>query len=399
MNKKLLIPTGLLIILIFAIIGLVYKDSRQSNFAILFSEELQRAGVERVGQPIEGFDAFMYLEAFPGFEEEDFDNVETLEGITKLKDGKLVYERTAGSPVTSAESTISEKGYATLLENFSRRVGVEVRTEADIAIILEKLREGDEVQASYITDDFSIWYPEGWYPHENGTGVLFVHDENLQMPQNTEGFALGPYFQITVHTISVEEIFVQNLWNDGSEFLISKEPVRVKTQEATRVVSKASGADGEVLNYVFESTDGRVFTLSHYPYERGSSDTDDFEQAVQTFMINYIFDGTEGIGDEVPLGRRIEGWNTYSNSALGFEIDYPPSWQYRERRPEESVTLIVVFGEGIPSEDYPLLIYQHSGKSEPIGKLFKNSEVIIDIVADQSEPLTKQMLESFRFLK
>jgi hypothetical protein len=399
MNKKLLILIGLLIILIFAIIGLIYRDSKQSNFAPLFSEELQRAGVERVGQPIEGFNAFIYLEAFPGFEEEDFDNVETLEGITKSKDGELIYERTASSPVTSAESTISEKGYATLLTNFSKRVGIEVRTETDIATLLEKLREGDEVQASYITDDFSIWYPDGWYPYENDTGVLFVHDENLQIPQNTEGFALGSYFQITVHAISVEEMFAQNLWNEGSEFLISKESVRVKTQEATRVVTKAAGADGEVLHYVFEATDGRVFTLSHYPYERGSSDTDDFERIVQTFMINYVFDGTEGIGDEVPVGRKIEGWNTYSNSALDFEIDYPPSWQYRERRPEESVALIAVFGETIPSEDYPLLIYQYSGKSEPIGQLFKNSEVMVDIVADQNEPMAKQMLESFRFLK
>jgi hypothetical protein len=202
-----------------------------------------------------------------------------------------------------------------------------------------------------------------------------------------------------MQNMSAEELFEQSLWTDGSEFLITKELVRIRTQEATRVVTNATGATGEVLSYVFESTDGRVFILSHYPYERGSRDTDDFERAVQTFMINYVIDGTQGIGDEVPLGRKVEGWNTYTNSALGFEIDYPPSWQYRERRPEESVALVVVFGETVPSEDYPLLIYQHSGKSEPIGKLFKNNEVMIDVATDQSEPMAKQMLESFRFIE
>ncbi len=143
------------------------------------------------------------------------------------------------------------------------------------------------MKVSYITDDFSIWYPEGWYPYENSTGVLFVRDENLEMPKNTEGYALGPQFRVIMQTTNKEELFAQSLWNEGSEFLITKELVRIRAQEATRVVTKAAGAGGEDLHYVFESTDGRVFVLSHYPYERGSSDTDDFERAVQTFMINY----------------------------------------------------------------------------------------------------------------
>jgi hypothetical protein len=48
----------------------------------------------------------------------------------------------------------------------------------------------------------------------------------------------------------------------------------------------------QLLHYVFDAKDGRVFTVSIYPYEAGSQDTDDFERAVQSFMINYIFDGT-----------------------------------------------------------------------------------------------------------
>ncbi|MFC1594946.1 hypothetical protein ACFL3E_00780 [Patescibacteria group bacterium] len=282
-----------ILIIIAGIAGFVYMDSAQSDYSGIFREELQRAGVERVGRPIEGFNAFIYLEAFPGFEESDFDGVKSLEGIYKLENGELKYERTAGNTVTSAEETISDDGYRTLLQNFSKHVGVEVGTETDIATLLEKLRESDIEQVSYIHDDFSIWAPEGWYPHKNGTGVFFTHDANLEIPQNTDGFALGPYFQVTVHEIGIDEMFAQNLWTEGSEFLVSRDDVRIGTQEAIRVVTKAAGAGGKVLHYVFEATDDRVFALSHYPYERGSSDTDDFERAVQTFMINYVINRTE----------------------------------------------------------------------------------------------------------
>ena len=165
-----------------------------------------------------------------------------------------------------------------------------MRAESDIATILEKLREGDEEKVSYIHEDFSIWSPEGWYPYENGSGVFFVRDANLEIPQNTDGFALGPYFQVTVERVSAEELFAQNLWTEGSEFLVSIDDVRIRNNEGIRIVTKAAGASGEVLHYVLKTTDERTFVLSHYPFERGSTDTDDFERAVQTFMINYIIE-------------------------------------------------------------------------------------------------------------
>ena len=280
-----------ILVILFVIAGLIYEDSSPSDYSGLFAEELSRAGVERVGQPIEGFSAPIYLEAFPGLIAEDFDGAESLEGVYSFDGTELVYTHTAGNTVTSAEETISSEGYKTLLSTLSERFNIKVVSEADIAVLLEKIREGDTAVGSYISDDFSIWHPEGWYPYENGTGVFFVHDANLEIPQNTDGFALGTYFQVTVHEISVEEMFAQNLWTGGSEFLVSRDDVRIGTDEAIRVVTKAAGAGGEVLHYVFEATDGRIFTLSHYPYERGSGDTDDFERAVQTFMINYVIDG------------------------------------------------------------------------------------------------------------
>jgi len=296
--KKPYIIVAFSIIVLVVLFVLNFTSNSTEEHGNLFAEELQRAGVERVGQPIEGFAASIYLEAFPGFTEEDFDGVETFEGITKFINGKLGYERIAGNPITSAEQTISNTGYQTLLTNFSKRVAVAVKTEADIAALLEKLREGDEIKASYTHDDFSIWIPEGWYPYENGPGVFFVRDKNLNIPQQTDGFALGPYIQVGVHTATTEEIFAQNLWKEGSEFLVSKEEVRIGNNVAIRVVTKAAGAAGEVLHYVFQSTDGRTFLLSHYPFEPSTSDTDDFERAVQAFMINYVFSGEDDISDD-----------------------------------------------------------------------------------------------------
>lgn len=262
----------------------------------LFSEELQRAGVERVGMPIEGFNAFIYLEVFPGFEESDFDGVESLEGIYTLADGELQYLRTAGDPITSAEETISEEGYRTLLENFSARVSLEVKTAEDIAVLLETLREADSYPNSFIYEDFSIWLPENWYPYDLGTSVLFVHDPDLDLEASsaTEGFAFGPYIQVVKQELSLDELLEQNLWTEDSEFIESIDDVLIGPDQRIRIVSQAGGASGQVLNYLFDAEDGRVFTVSIYPYQPGSQDTDDFEQAVQSFMINYVFDGPNG---------------------------------------------------------------------------------------------------------
>ena len=257
-----------------------------------FGEELQRAGVERVGMPIEGFNAFIYLEAFPGFEESDFDGVRTLEGIYTIENGKFQYVRTAGDPVTSAEETISEAGYKTLLENFSKRVGLEVKAAEDIAMILEKLREADVYPNPFIYDDFSIWLPENWYPYDLGYSVLFVHDPDLDLETSsaTEGFARAPYIQVSKQEIGLAEMLEQNLWTDGSEFIVSKEDVLIGNDQRIRIVAHAGGASGLVLNYIFDAQDSRVYTVSIYPYQAGSQDTNDFERAVQSFMINYVFD-------------------------------------------------------------------------------------------------------------
>lgn len=262
------------------------------GYSGFFTEELQRAGVERVGQPIEGFSAFIYLEVFPGFESSDFDSVSTLEGIYNIEGGELKYVRTGGSLVTSAEETISEEGYRILLENLSRRLGVEVESESDVAALLEKLREGDVFPKPHIFDDFSIWLPDNWHPYDLGYSVLFVHEPDLDLESYgaTEGYALAPYIQVIKQEMDIDELLEQSLWTEGSEYIESIDDVRIGNDERIRVVAYAAGADGQELVYVFDAEDGRVFLVSTYPYQAGSQDTDDFERAVQSFMINYLIE-------------------------------------------------------------------------------------------------------------
>ena len=154
--------------------------------------------------------------------------------------------------------------------------------------MLFRSREGDTEQNSYITDDFSIWHPEDWYPYEFENSVLFSHDPDLEFPGATEGYALAPWIQVAIQEVDIETMFEQNLWTEGSEMLVSKETARIRNEEVIKVITNAAGAGGQLLNYVFESTDGRVFTVSIYPYEPGTPDTDDFEQMAHSFMINYV---------------------------------------------------------------------------------------------------------------
>jgi hypothetical protein len=79
---------------------------------------------ERVGQPIEGFDADIFMLAFPGLVPNDFDAVETLEGHYVYEDNKLTFIRETESFGSTAEQTISERGYVTLLSNITRRLKV-----------------------------------------------------------------------------------------------------------------------------------------------------------------------------------------------------------------------------------------------------------------------------------
>src|SRR3990170_3597570 len=56
-----------------------------------FRDQMIARGIDRVGHPIEGFDSALYIMAFPGLAESDFDGVEAFEGAYRIIDGKAVF--------------------------------------------------------------------------------------------------------------------------------------------------------------------------------------------------------------------------------------------------------------------------------------------------------------------
>ena len=132
----------LIIVGVAIIVGGFYlftNSDTPKDYSGFFMQELARVGVESMGQPVGGFDAFMFMQGFLGFEEEDFNGVQSLEGVYVFNDSLLAYKRTAGNLVTSAEQTISEKGYRTLLENVLGRLNVSVESEEDIEHLIQDL--------------------------------------------------------------------------------------------------------------------------------------------------------------------------------------------------------------------------------------------------------------------
>ena len=104
-----------------------------------FMDQMVAKGVEDVGQPIEGFDNNLLVMAFPGLVNTDFQGVETFEGHYELKNGIVEMIRDKSSPISSAERTVSEDGYKTLLENLVRRLNMKADSRAAIDTIIAKI--------------------------------------------------------------------------------------------------------------------------------------------------------------------------------------------------------------------------------------------------------------------
>ena len=56
-----------------------------------FKEQAISLIVSRVGQPIEGFEPFMFMRAFPGLVPKDFENVEALQGIYSVQGNNIQF--------------------------------------------------------------------------------------------------------------------------------------------------------------------------------------------------------------------------------------------------------------------------------------------------------------------
>jgi len=96
-----------------------------------FTESMQNFVIENFGHPIEGFNAGIYLNAFPGLFEADFNDVETLEGLYVYKNDSLHFVERGrfGWQKTSVAEMITARGHETLFENVQGRLGINLSAD------------------------------------------------------------------------------------------------------------------------------------------------------------------------------------------------------------------------------------------------------------------------------
>ncbi|MEX2405468.1 MAG: hypothetical protein WD579_02585 [Candidatus Paceibacterota bacterium] len=139
------IVLGIVVILLFALVALnrdsVFPKSHDgvaTEESAEFTKSIQGFVLENFGQPIDsGFTAPMYLEAFPGLVEADFDGVETSEGKYTYLDNELTFMRKKVGYISTFDEAILENGHKTLLNNLRARFGSRISVDEIITRITD----------------------------------------------------------------------------------------------------------------------------------------------------------------------------------------------------------------------------------------------------------------------
>jgi len=97
-----------------------------------FNEKLREGVIDRIGQPIEGFVPFMFMQAFSGLVPKDFDGADALLGEYKIVEKELAFIMDEGGPIHSAAEAVSEEGMKTVFANIQRRANVLITTTDEV---------------------------------------------------------------------------------------------------------------------------------------------------------------------------------------------------------------------------------------------------------------------------
>lgn len=91
---------------------------------------------KKIGQPVEGYEPQMFLTAFPGLVETDFNGVDASIGHYEIIDGRLQHINDEKGPVHSAAGAITRRGMVTLLDNVAKRAGIDLQADGTITDIV-----------------------------------------------------------------------------------------------------------------------------------------------------------------------------------------------------------------------------------------------------------------------
>ncbi len=104
-----------------------------------FRATLKNEVVSNQGMPIEGFEPFMFMNAFPGLSPTDFEGVEASIGHYTIEEGTLVYKTDDTKLIHSAAKAVTDRGLDTLLGNVAVRLKVDLTKEGTLTEIMEAL--------------------------------------------------------------------------------------------------------------------------------------------------------------------------------------------------------------------------------------------------------------------
>lgn len=114
-----------------------------------FTETLRTKFIEEKGQPIEGFEPWMFMEVYPGLAAEDFDGVDALIGLYRVEGGEVAYDLNGEMELHSAARAISDEGMSQLLYNLAARLEVDLAGDladddagASLAEIIAEIEKG-----------------------------------------------------------------------------------------------------------------------------------------------------------------------------------------------------------------------------------------------------------------
>jgi len=113
-----------------------------TNTAEYFRTRLEAEVSGRFGQPIEGFEAIMFIQTYQGLVPADFEGVEAAGGEYRVDASgnfTFVTSTNADGFILSNYMSISADGYDLLLTNLSKRLGVETNSIQAINDLLEEI--------------------------------------------------------------------------------------------------------------------------------------------------------------------------------------------------------------------------------------------------------------------
>lgn len=114
-------------------------DAIPLSVSYAFKTTLKNEINSTVGVPVEGYEPYMFMEAFPGLTETDFEGVEASIGQYTIEGGKLIHKIDETKLIHSAAKAVTDRGLDTLLANVSVRLKVDLAQDGTLTEIMEAL--------------------------------------------------------------------------------------------------------------------------------------------------------------------------------------------------------------------------------------------------------------------